>query len=254
MPSKKGHGGAKGKGPAPKGKGKQATKKPVPLPSSSSEDELDVDQLAVLGQLAAIERAQGVSSRSGAGRRDPIRPWTVVGEVLDRLASLHSQTAPRSLPISSGIMQPQSQFPQPALQQTVIQESGGVTGTSVPESGEQSTGILGSADKSGGPVVSPVVSGGVVATSGSTGETQMSWPWGALGNPAAFAMMSVPTGRVGSTLWGLGVPRLRRPCCLMGWQILQHCRCLLWGPLCHPYVPLPRHPRLRQVQGCSARH
>lgn len=175
MPSKKGQGGAKGKGPAPKGKGKQAPKRPMPQPSSSSEDELDTDQLAVLGQLAAMERAQGVSPRPGVGvRRDPTRPWFFAGEVLDRLAFLNPQTPSRSPITASGLVQPPSQLPQPVLQRTVVQESRGAMGTSAPTSGAGTTGILGSAAESGSQVVAPVVSAGMAVASGSMGATQVS--------------------------------------------------------------------------------
>lgn len=100
MPSKKGKGGAKGKCPASKGAGKRGAKRPAPPPSSSLEDELDVDQLAVLDQLLAIEQARGlapVGARGcqtelrGSGRQRLTR-HNFASEILTHLSCMQSQS------------------------------------------------------------------------------------------------------------------------------------------------------------------
>lgn len=79
--------------------------------------------------------------------------------------------------------------------------------TSASASGDwmsRSAGNLGSAGTGGSQVVAPVAASRVMAASGSVGETQVSWPWGACGNPAAPAMLSAHSGQAVSGSTGSG--------------------------------------------------
>lgn len=51
-----------------------------------------------------------------------------------------------------------------------------------------------------------MVLSGSTAASRYSGETQVSWPWGVCSNPAAPAILGVPSGQVGPEAMGSGLP------------------------------------------------